>query len=190
MTLLQVMSDTDAGAVVLRTEDPAAIGAELSRRGIVFDRWPVAPGVAAAPTEQILAEYAGRIGDVNSDGRYKHIDVARIHPDDNDPQWPEKAVAAREKFLSEHRHAEDEVRFFASGRGCFYLHLDGEVVAVVCEGGDLVSVPAGTRHWFDMGSRPDFLAIRFFEEEDGWVGDFTGNRIGANFPTLDELVSA
>ncbi len=86
------------------------------------------------------------------------------------------AAAARGKFLAEHRHAEDEVRFFAAGRGCFYLHLDGEVVAVVCEAAICCRCPAGTRHWFDMGSRPDFLAIRFFEEKDGWVGDFTGDR--------------
>ncbi len=188
MTLLQIMPDTDSDRIVLRTSDTEEISAQLGKRGIVFDRWPL-PADGHAPTEDILAEYAGRIGELNADGRYKHIDVARIHPDDSDPQWPDKAVAAREKFLSEHRHAEDEVRFFASGRGCFYLHLDGEVVAVVCEGGDLVSVPAGTRHWFDMGGRPDFLAIRFFEERDGWVGDFTGDKIGTNFPTLDELLA-
>ncbi|QIS20044.1 1,2-dihydroxy-3-keto-5-methylthiopentene dioxygenase [Nocardia terpenica] len=189
MTLLQVMSDADAGDVRLRTADAAVIGAELNKRGIVFDRWPEASDPAAS-TEAILAEYDGRIGELNADGRYRHIDVARIHPDDSDPEWPAKAKGAREKFLAEHRHAEDEVRFFVAGRGCFYLHLDGEVLAIVCEGGDLVSVPAGTRHWFDMGSRPDFLAVRFFEEEDGWIGDFTGNTIGERFPTLDELLVA
>ncbi|MBF6328203.1 1,2-dihydroxy-3-keto-5-methylthiopentene dioxygenase [Nocardia transvalensis] len=189
MTLLQIMADTDAGEVRLRTSDPAVIGAELNRRGIVFDRWQT-PSDPGAATDDILAEYADRIGELNADGRYRHIDVARIHPDDDDPEWPAKAKGAREKFLSEHRHAEDEVRFFAGGRGCFYLHLNGEVLAVVCEGGDLVSVPAGTLHWFDMGSRPDFIAIRFFEEEDGWIGDFTGNTIGERFPTLDELLTA
>ena len=51
-------------------------------------------------------------------------------------------------------------------------------------------MPAGTLHWFDMGTRPDFIAIRFFEEEDGWVGDFTGDAISAGFPSLDELLAA
>ncbi|MFI5780885.1 1,2-dihydroxy-3-keto-5-methylthiopentene dioxygenase [Nocardia sp. NPDC051570] len=190
MTLLQIMADNDAADVRLRTADPAVIGAELNRRGIVFDRWATAALDAKTPTDDLLAEYADRIGELNADGRYHHIDVARIHPDADDPAWPAKAIAAREKFLSEHRHAEDEVRFFAGGRGCFYLHLGGEVLAVVCEGGDLVSVPAGTRHWFDMGTRPDFVAVRFFEEEDGWIGDFTGDPIGQNFPTLDELLTA
>jgi 1,2-dihydroxy-3-keto-5-methylthiopentene dioxygenase len=191
MTLLQVMAEGDAAEVRLRTDDASLIGTELATRAIVFDRWPIAPDVDVhRPPEQILAEYADRVEALNSDGRYRYIDVAALQPDDNHPDWHDTATAARSKFLAEHRHAEDEVRFFVAGRGCFYLHLEPEVLAVVCEGGDLLSVPAGTRHWFDMGARPDFVAIRFFEQEDGWIGDFTGDAIGERFPTLDQLVAA
>jgi 1,2-dihydroxy-3-keto-5-methylthiopentene dioxygenase len=191
MTLLQVMAESDAVAVRLRTDDAGLIGTELNKRDIAFDRWPTKPAFDVhRPPGQILAEYADVVEGLNSDGRYKHIDVAALHPDDNDPGWHDVATAARSKFLAEHRHAEDEVRFFVAGRGCFYLHLEPEVLAVVCEGGDLLSVPAGTRHWFDMGARPDFVAVRFFKEEDGWIGDFTGDRIGERFPTLDQLVAA
>ena len=191
MTLMQLMADSGPGDVRLRTDDAAVIGVELAKRGIVFDRWPTMPGLCGgAPDSQILAEYGDRVAELNANGRYKYIDVARLQPDDSDPRWPDTAKAARQKFLSEHRHAEDEVRFFVAGRGCFYLHLEPEVVAMVCEGGDLVSVPAGVRHWFDMGALPDFVAIRFFEEQDGWIGDFTGDPIGERFPTLDQLVAA
>ncbi|WP_280181223.1 1,2-dihydroxy-3-keto-5-methylthiopentene dioxygenase [Nocardia farcinica] len=190
MTLLQVMAADDAARVRLRTTEEAAVAAELAAHGITFDRWPVLDDAAALSSDDLLAHYADRIAALNADGRYRHIDVARIHPDDADPQWPQTARAARTKFLDEHRHAEDEVRFFAAGRGCFYLHLGAVVLAVVCEGGDLMSVPAGTLHWFDMGERPDFIAVRFFEEADGWVGDFTGDRISAGFPTLDDLLTA
>ncbi|RMI33338.1 1,2-dihydroxy-3-keto-5-methylthiopentene dioxygenase [Nocardia stercoris] len=189
MTLLQIMADSDATDIRLRTSDPAVIAAELNRRGVDFDRWPILETLdATTATDDILAEYAGRIEELNADGRFKFIDLARIHPDAADPEWPAKAAGARGKFLAEHRHAEDEVRFFAAGRGCFYLHLGDEVLATVCEAGDLVSVPAGTLHWFDMGTEPEFVAVRFFEEEDGWIGDFSGNTIGERFPTLDELV--
>jgi 1,2-dihydroxy-3-keto-5-methylthiopentene dioxygenase len=191
MTLVQVMADSDAADVQLRTDDAAVIGVELARRGIVFDRWSTMPVLdAATRSTDILASYDDHIARLNADGRYKYIDLARMHPDNSDPRWSDTAKAAREKFLTEHRHAEDEVRFFVSGRGCFYLHLQPEVVAVVCTGGDLLSVPAGTRHWFDMGIRPDFVAVRFFEEEQGWIGDFTGDPIGGRFPTLDQLVAA
>ncbi|WP_405137359.1 1,2-dihydroxy-3-keto-5-methylthiopentene dioxygenase [Nocardia sp. NBC_01388] len=191
MTLLQIMSDKDAADVTLRTTDDAVIAAELNKRGIVFERWSLFEGLdGATATEDLLAEYDNRIKALNADGRYKFIDVARIHPDESDPEWPAKAVAARTKFLDEHRHAEDEVRFFAAGQGCFYLHLGDEVLATVCTAGDLVSVPAGTLHWFDMGSAPEFVAVRFFEEQDGWIGDFTGDQISGGFPTLDELLAA
>jgi 1,2-dihydroxy-3-keto-5-methylthiopentene dioxygenase len=191
MTLLQVMAETDATEVRLRTDDAAVIGTELGKRDIVFERWPTKPGFDVhRPPDQLLAEYADRVDALNNDGRYKHIDVAALQPEDNDPAWHDIASAARSKFLAEHRHAEDEVRFFVAGRGCFYLHLGPEVLAVVCESGDLLSVPAGTRHWFDMGARPDFVAIRFFEQEDGWIGEFTGDPIGERFPTLDQLVAA
>ncbi|WP_327139506.1 1,2-dihydroxy-3-keto-5-methylthiopentene dioxygenase [Nocardia sp. NBC_01327] len=191
MTLLQIMSDKDAADVTLRTTDDAVIAAELNKRGIVFERWSLFEGLdGATATEDLLAEYDDRIKALNADGRYKFIDVARIHPDESDPEWPAKAVAARTKFLDEHRHAEDEVRFFAAGQGCFYLHLGDEVLATVCTAGDLVSVPAGTLHWFDMGSTPEFVAVRFFEEQDGWIGDFTGDKISGGFPTLDELLTA
>jgi 1,2-dihydroxy-3-keto-5-methylthiopentene dioxygenase len=190
MTLLQVMAAGDAADVRVRTSDDEVIGTELAKHGVTFGRWPVVENAASASSEELLAHYATNVAELNGSGRYKHIDIARIHPDDADPQWPEIAAGARGKFLDEHRHAEDEVRFFAAGRGCFYLHLGEEVFAVVCEGGDLLSVPAGTLHWFDMGERPDFIAIRFFEEADGWVGDFTGDKISAGFPTLDELLTA
>ncbi|MFI9400929.1 1,2-dihydroxy-3-keto-5-methylthiopentene dioxygenase [Nocardia sp. NPDC052316] len=189
MTLLQVMAADNAADVRVRTTDDAVIGTELAKHGITFGRWPVVDNAASIASDELLAHYADQVAELNESGRYQHIDIARIHPDDADPEWPQTAAGARAKFLDEHRHAEDEVRYFAAGRGCFYLHLGQEVLAVVCEGGDLLSVPAGTLHWFDMGSRPDFIAIRFFEEEDGWVGDFTGDRISAGFPTLDELLA-
>jgi 1,2-dihydroxy-3-keto-5-methylthiopentene dioxygenase len=190
MTLLQVMSDNDADEVRLRTDDAHTIRDELATRGIAFEHSAVAPDLDGnQPAEQILARHADRIAAINADGRYRHIDVAAMHPDHDDPDWRANAAVARSKFLAEHRHAEDEVRFFVAGRACFYLHLEPEVFAVVCESGDLLAVPAGTRHWFDMGANPDFAAIRFFEREDGWIGDFTGDAIGERFPTLDQLAT-
>jgi 1,2-dihydroxy-3-keto-5-methylthiopentene dioxygenase len=190
MTLLQVMSDKDADEVRLRTDDASTIRDELAARGIAFERSTVAADLDVnQPAERILARYSDQVAEINADGRYQHIDVAAVHPDHDDPDWLATAAAARSKFLDEHRHAEDEVRFFVAGRACFYLHLEPEVCAVVCETGDLLTVPAGTRHWFDMGSDPDFAAIRFFEREDGWIGDFTGDTIGQRFPTLDQLAA-
>jgi 1,2-dihydroxy-3-keto-5-methylthiopentene dioxygenase len=40
-----------------------------------------------------------------------------------------------------------------------------------------------------MGTRPDFVAIRFFHDEDGWVGNFTGNRLAEQFADFDTLMT-
>jgi 1,2-dihydroxy-3-keto-5-methylthiopentene dioxygenase len=189
MTLLQIMPEDDSSTVLLRTEDVPEIAARLAPHGIRLVQWDTVELTADAGQDEVLAAYAADVRAVSAEGPYPLVDVIRLVPDDNDPGWPAKADAARKKFLDEHTHDEDEVRFFVEGTGCFYLHLDGHVYAVVCAAGDLMSVPAGTAHWFDMGTRPRFCAIRFFQEEDGWVAGFTGATISATMPTLDQLLA-
>lgn len=143
----------------------------------------------AEPTsEEVIAAYRQRIDTVIEQQGYVLVDALHMTPSD-DPEWREKAAAARSRFLSEHTHDDDEDRFFARGSGVFYLHTAGRVHAVLCEAGDLLSVPANTTHWFDMGTRPDYVSVRFFHDEDGWVGDFIEDSIAHRFPTFDELVA-
>lgn len=189
MTLLQVMPAADGANVLVRTDDVTEIAAELAPHGIRLERWATVSLAADSGQEEVLAAYASEVERVAAEGPYPLVDVARMVPNDTDPEWPAKAEAARTKFLEEHTHDEDEVRFFVEGSGCFYLHLGDKVYAVVCTAGDLLSVPAGTTHWFDMGTRPHFCAIRFFQEEDGWVAGFTGSTIASRMPTLDELLA-
>jgi len=91
----------------------------------------------------------------------------------------------RAKFLDEHYHKEDEVRFFVAGSGLFTLHVDNKVYEIECVQDDLIAVPDSTLHWFDMGDEPSFIAIRFFTEPDGWVGHFTGEEIAQRFPRYE-----
>jgi 1,2-dihydroxy-3-keto-5-methylthiopentene dioxygenase len=190
MTILQIMPES-GDSVLLRTEDPENIARELESFGVRFEQWPAASELDDdAGEEEVKLAYKPEIDRLTTEENYELVDVVRMRPDDNDPGWPEKAAQAREKFREEHRHDEDEVRFFVDGHGCFYLHLTDKVYAVVCESGDLLSVPVGTPHWFDMGQRPEFCAIRFFQKKDGWIGDFTGSPIAARFPSLDELREA
>ena len=172
------------------TTDADEIARRLAERGIVFSRWtPVRPlpdagGLAA---QEILSAYAPNVQQMAAEG-YGTVDVVTVSPAPSDPAWPQKALAMREKFRAEHTHAEAEIRLFVAGRGLFYLRLDDDAVyLVLCERGDAMSIPGGTRHWFDMGSAPRFSALRFFTNLDGWVGAFTGDSIASRFPTLDEL---
>ena len=111
---------------------------------------------------------------------YAAIEVLSVkweHPQ-QDPQ--------QARFLAEHHHAADEMRFFVAGRGLLNLHIGEYVYAVLCEKNDLISVPAGTPHWFDMGEHPHFVAIRLFNNPEGWVANFTGEDIANRFPRLED----
>ncbi|MER0242681.1 cupin [Streptomyces sp. HSW2009] len=190
MTLLQVMPDDAPQRTLLRTRDHQLIAAELAAHGVLFERWPVRGAIDAdTGDDAVLARYATEGAQLRARAGLRLVDVATLLPEEN-PAWRERVAQSRGTFLDEHRHAEDEVRFFAHGSGCFYLRLGGRVYAVLCEAGDLLSVPAATRHWFDMGPHPEFVAIRFFAQEDGWVGDFTGETIARRFPLLDDLLAA
>jgi 1,2-dihydroxy-3-keto-5-methylthiopentene dioxygenase len=64
------------------------------------------------------------------------------------------------------------------------------VYELLCTKGDLIGVPDGTRHWFDMGPAPHFVAIRLFTNPAGWVAEMTGSDIARRFSRLDAFVAA
>jgi 1,2-dihydroxy-3-keto-5-methylthiopentene dioxygenase len=166
----------------LITSDAEQIQQELASRGIRFQRWPARAELPdGAGPEQIMAAYSREIAQVQAGGAYPTVDAIRLAPDHPDRD------ALRQKFLAEHTHSEDEVRFFVEGRGLFCLHLGDEVLQLICEADDWIAVPAGTRHWFDMGPEPSFCALRFFNNPDGWVAAFTGDPIASVYPLLDQL---
>ena len=172
--------DASTPAAELITSDAERIQRELASRGIRFQRWPARAELpAGASQEQILAAYSSEIAEVQADGGYPTVDAIRLTPDHPDRQ------ALRQKFLAEHTHSEDEVRFFVEGRGLLCLHIGDEVLQVLCEADDFLRVPAGTKHWFDMGSAPLFCAIRFFDNPAGWVAQFSGDPIAEHYPLLD-----
>ncbi|GAA4423193.1 acireductone dioxygenase [Actinokineospora soli] len=188
MTLLTVWSDADPSTVLARTDDADEITAALAAIGVRFSRWPLVDLPADPTSDEVLAAYRSEVDSVVAAEGYIHVDAVAMTPADT-PEWRAKAAEARRKFLSEHTHDDDEDRFFARGSGIFYLHVDGKVHAVLCTAGDLLSVPAKTTHWFDMGTRPDYVSIRFFHDEDGWVADFLEDSVAHRFPTYDEITA-
>ena len=165
---------------LLVSDDPAVIQAELERRGIRFEQWPAPADLSlGAAAAEILAAYGDAITRVQQESSCRIVDTMRITP-----EHPEREVR-RQQFLAEHRHDNDEVRFFVEGQGLFCFHIDQEVLLTLCKRGDLISVPAGTRHWFDMGSKPAFCVLRFFSDNEGWLANYTGDPIAARFPRLD-----
>lgn len=180
MSRLRIFNESEPNQPVFVSEDHAAMAEKLGEIAVRFEQWeatqPVAPG--AAP-EQVMAAYREDIDRLVAEYGFKTIDVISIAPDNP------KREEMRKKFLNEHFHREDEVRFFVAGSGLFTLHVDSNIYEIRCEQGDLIAVPDGTTHWFDMGPRPSFVAIRFFKESDGWVGHFTGTDIAERFPRYE-----
>jgi 1,2-dihydroxy-3-keto-5-methylthiopentene dioxygenase len=164
--------------------DFTAIQDQLNSIGVQFERWTANCKLSAdADQSSVLTAYADSMDRLKEQYGFQSVDVMKLNPD-----HPEKATF-RQKFLAEHSHNDFEVRFFVEGRGLFYLHVKNDVYAVLCEQGDLISVPANTTHWFDMGENPEFTCIRLFTTPDGWVADFTGSEIAKSFPTFDQYVA-
>ena len=176
MSRLRIFSDSDPATVVFESCNAEAIAEALAAHGVGFERWQVRDIADDSDNETILALYRPEIERLVADNGFRSVDVVSINPD-----HPERE-AMRAKFLSEHSHKEDEVRFFVRGGGLFTLHIGNQVIEILCQAQDLIRVPDGTRHWFDMGPEPRFTAIRFFTEADGWVGYFTGSDIADRFP--------
>ena len=180
MSRLRIFDEADPSSPRFVSVDHAAIADALEPIGVRFEQWeaaqPVAPG---ASPDEVMAAYRGDIDRLVTENGFRTVDVVSIAPDNPNRE------AMRAKFLDEHFHKEDEVRFFVAGAGQFTLHADGKVYELLCTQGDLVSVPDRMTHWFDMGDAPYFVAIRFFTEPDGWVGHFTGTDIAQRFPRYE-----
>ena len=179
MSCLRIFDESDATAARFASRDRAVMAARLGEIGVRFEQWetrPIAPGAAA---EEVMAAYRADIDRLVAEHGFQSVDVVSMTPD-----HPQRE-ALRGKFLDEHYHEEDEVRFFVAGSGLFTLHVGDKVYEIECERGDLLLVPDRTTHWFDMGPEPSFVAVRFFKQPDGWIGHFTGSDIARRFPRYD-----
>lgn len=179
MSVLKIYNT--AGATLLETvENWNDIAQRLNSLGLRFERWKAEQILEDTCTqEEILNAYKDDVTRLNQEYGFQSVDVVSLNS-----THPEKA-ALRAKFLNEHIHEDNEVRFFVDGFGLFYIHLEDKVFSLLCEKGDLINVPANIKHWFDMGANPNFKCIRFFTRPDGWVGHFTGEEISQQFPYLE-----
>jgi len=161
---------------------PGEIRDFLRPFGIDYDCWPVAGRVDRdASAAEILQAYAPEVETLKARGGYITADVVDVTPEVPNLQ------AMLDKFNKEHRHAEDEVRFVVKGRGIFYVHPENNaspLFSIQVEEGDLINVPAGTKHWFDLCADRTIRAIRLFREKAGWTPLYTGDGIASQFEPL------
>lgn len=163
-----------------KTEDPAAIRELLAAIGVDYEQVePGAPLAADATADELLAAYRPKIDALSRQGGYVTADVIDVYPD------TPGLDAMLTRFSSEHWHGEDEVRFIVEGRGVFHIHPPAKpVVAVEVGPGDLIRVPAGTHHWFDLCADRRIRAIRLFKDPAGWAPNYTHTGVDAGFQPL------
>jgi len=154
-----------------------AIRQYLAGIDIEYELWePSQPVGPDASNEEILQAYSADIEKLKARGGYVTADVVNVNA-----QTPGlDAMLAR--FNREHWHDEDEVRFIIQGRGVFHIHpRNAPVVAIEVEAGDLIRVPRGTWHWFDLCSDRHIRAIRLFQDPAGWTPVYTESGVDARF---------
>ncbi len=158
----------------------AEVGKYLANIGIDYDVWePSTPLTADATQDEILHAYSSEIEKLKARGGYVTADVINVHP-----QTPNLDVMLA-KFSREHWHDEDEVRFIIQGRGLFHVNpKTSPVVAIEVEPGDLIRVPRGTLHWFDLCSNRQIQCIRLFQDASGWTPSYTDSGVDDKFQAV------
>jgi len=153
--------------------DPQQICDFLKPFGICYEQWDVAGRIGPdATSEEILAAYAPEIERLKAAGGFVTADVINVTPD------TPGLDAMLAKFSKEHTHSEDEVRFTVKGSGVFHIHpSNGPVFAIQVEAGDLINVPLGTQHWFDLCNDKTIRCIRLFQDKSGWTPHYIDNGV-------------
>ena len=152
------------------------IAAALAEHGVRFERWQPSPIEKGGGDAEMIAAYQEQINALG----YASVQVLSVTND-----HPQKAEL-RAQYLEERRYSDDEVRFFIAGVGLFAVHVGEYIYAVRCEKNDLLVIPAGIAHWFDIGENPHLVTLRLFNNAQGQVPAFTGDEIARRFPGLDD----
>lgn len=152
----------------------------LAPFGIWYENWDVAGRIGASATnEEILAAYEPEINRLKQQGGFVTSDVINVNP--STPNLD----AMLAKFDKEHTHSEDEVRFTVEGNGVFHIHPEnGPVFSVTVTSGDLINVPRGTKHWFNLCSDRRIRCIRLFEDMSGWAPHYVDQPVHEQFAPL------
>jgi 1,2-dihydroxy-3-keto-5-methylthiopentene dioxygenase len=157
--------------------EQSEVTAYLASIGIEYERWDLPKAVEdRTASEDILETYSEQIEELKRRGGYVTADVINVTS-----QTPnlEPMLA---KFSREHWHDEDEVRFIIYGRGLFHIRpRQGQLTAIEVEAGDLIRVPRGTWHWFDLCGDRTIRAIRLFQDPSGWTPHYTDSGVDRNY---------
>ncbi len=174
------MAIVDVPSKNIRLTASDEIADYLNGIGIDYAKWENLKQISEDSTDQeILEGYAEEIEELKVKGGYVTADVINIVP------TTPSLDAMLDKFSKEHWHDEDEVRFIIKGHGLFHIAPEGgDVVSIEMEAGDMIRVPRGTKHWFNLCGDRTVRAIRLFQDVSGWTPQYTESGVDAGYQPL------
>ncbi len=179
MTILNIYEDKELKKTSSIQKE---IQVELKKVGIDYKTWHTKKEFNKDTSKQDIENlFEKEIKQVLKENNFSSYDIMNINSE------MEGLETLKEKFIPEHIHDDNEVRFFIDGAGLFCIHHKNRIYQILCTKGDYIAVPAKVKHWFDMGSKPSFKCIRFFENETGWLAKYTGDSISTQYPLYDKF---
>ncbi len=134
-------------------DDKAITIDELRAQGVHFEQLSTDP-----------SEYQAPLDALKKDKGYVEQDEVALSP--SLPNLDEICA----KFIDEHLHDEDEVRFVLEGGGIFDIRSkDDRWMRVEVEKGDLIVVPEKRNHRFMLTDAKTIRCVRLFKDRAGWV---------------------
>lgn len=157
--------------------DVQEIGKFLEPFGIWYENWEVEGRIGKGASDQeILDAYDPEIQRLKDRGGFVTADVINVNPET--PALDQMLA----KFDKEHTHSEDEIRFTVKGNGVFHINPEnGPVFSVTVSSGDMINVPAGTKHWFNLCGDREIRCIRLFEDMTGWTPHYIDQGVHENY---------
>ncbi|MDP9898711.1 hypothetical protein [Variovorax ginsengisoli] len=157
---------------------------DLARAGIAWGRWDAATAIASDLSLHVLL--AAPDGDLASlRERFGAHRIERIRLAPGDIGWK----ALRRHLRDEAVVAAAEVRCFVEGAGLFHIRTAHGFFGLLCEAGEWVALPAGTRYGFDAGDVPELDALRLFVEAPRPAARSTArNGLPLPLPPMDDFV--
>lgn len=165
------------------SDDVMSCTETLAEYGIRFEQWThlsMLPGLTINDDE-VMSFYLEPIERVKREFGYAYVDIATMKPDDA------FSISVRGRYLSEHTHDEDEVRFFLSGNVLVYIHVNQKIHILECTRGDFIVIPKGIKHWMDIGPKPDFSVIRWFNSKSAFKNQFTESYVAESTPRWETI---
>lgn len=167
-----------------RIEGAEQVKAFLAQHGLLFDRWSIDRVTGELKTEYALSDeqkaaiidaFQPELDDLKARQGYQTEDIVVLS--EKTPNLPQLL----DMFKKEHHHTDDEVRFVVDGHGVFTIKgKDGRYFDTVVEEGDLIVVPAYTRHWFTLAEDNKIKCIRIFKTPEGWVAIYDERQAAAS----------